>query len=242
MIQDYVTGSITGTGAAIAKDVGFIPDGIKVWNPTNNCEMEWHVGMGTSLCKKIPPSGGVASVGLTQVLTSPGASMGTTKDHVANITFKYMIKNVTYTKAAVAAGTAPTATTIPQNKYGLFGFQIDAAGTVSSLDAAGNGAGTYATAAAAIAALPTASSAHLLFMYVVVTSTESGGFVGATTTFDATGVTATFYNVAHSGYATSNVLKSLDTSTSATGVRGISIPADTDLNILGQTIYYEAWR
>jgi len=141
----------------------------------------------------------------------------------------------------VAAGTAPTATTIPENKYGLFGFEIGADGTIDKKDSADNATG-YATEALAIAALPTASSAHVLFMYVTVTTTATAGFVGATDNFDAAGVTAKFYNVENCTGITSAGITPIDPGDSTSYLGGFIIGTNANVNVDDDTLYYPAWR
>lgn len=216
--------------ASIDINVGYIPDWVRVFNPTNGCQMEWIYGMtaGTGIFAPTVKNG---------VLSSPGCAMGSTKKQVANIAFSFGIAGIGYNKAAVAAGTAPTATTIPKNKWGLFGFEIGGDGTIDLNDAADNATG-YASEALALAALPAASASHVLFMYVTVMCTEAAGFIGATTNFDATGVTAHFYNVDSVTNPQSLGITTLDNSTH----RGFRIGAHTVLQVAGQTLYWDCGR
>lgn len=129
-----------------------------------------------------------------KVLSSPGCAAGTTTHYVANSVFKFMIGGVVYTKAATAAGTAPTATTVPQGSlWGLFGFEIGIDGTIHAKDAAGNATG-YASYDAALAALPTATAGHVLFMYVIVQSKVGAAWVGATDDFSGDCQSSSFIN------------------------------------------------
>lgn len=216
--------------ANIDVNVGFIPEWVRVYNPANDCKMEWIYGMtaGTGIFTPTVKNG---------VLTTPGCAMGTTKDQVANIAFNFGIAGVGYSKAATEAGTAPTATTIPQNKWGLFGFEIGADGTIDKKDAAGNAAG-YASEALAIAALPAASAGHVMFMYVTVMSTDAGGFVGATTEFDDAAVTVNFYNVD----CVSNPQTLGITTVDDDDCRGFRIGVHPSLQVAGQTLYWECGR
>ncbi len=105
--------------------------------------------------------------------------IGTTNTAVASSNFDYYISGAPYNKTAVVAGTALAAGTIPQNKYGLYRFTIDAAGTITCTPAAGNAAG-YTTAAAAIAAIPAVPALNINMGYVTVMSTNAAGFVAGT--------------------------------------------------------------
>lgn len=227
---DYVNGSFAGTGAAINKDIGFVPSRVKIINPNTNSEVLWtdEMGAGRGIKK--------AEI-VTGLLTKCQTAIGSTPANVATPAFEFQILGTKYYKAAVAAGTAPTATTIPQNKYGLFGYEIGADGTIDSKDAAGNATG-YATAAAAIAALPAASASHVLIGYVVVMSTDGGGFVGATTSFADAAVTATYYSASLALFPSTGLITSLDSSSG----RGFTLGTDANINVNGDTLYFEAWR
>lgn len=231
-MQWYKNGTVAGTGAAITQIVGFTPGRVKVTNIKNGRSIEWTDDMAAA-------SGIIRGdfYSAAAVLSSPRAAIGSTPANVANAAFDFEIAGVKYTKAAVAAGTAPTATTIPQNKYGLFGFEIGADGTIDRKDAADNATG-YDTAALALAALPSASASHVLFMYVVVMRTNAAGFVGATTSFADAETTATYYNVDLKNYITVNGI----TSYSGTLGYGFTLGALANLNISGDTLYWEAWR
>lgn len=226
---NFLRGTIPATGAAITKIIGFKPTAVIVHNPNRGVTIEWTSDMGAAAGFK---KGGVT----TGLISSPGCAIGSTPANVANGAFSYMLFGVRYYKAAVAAGTAPTATTIPQNKYGLFGYEIGSDGTIDKKDAADNATG-YNTAALALAALPTASASHLLFMYVIVMRTNAAGFVGATTSFADAETTVTYYNVATSNSCTTTGITAYDSSLG----QGFSIGVDTDLNVSGDTLYFEAW-
>lgn len=61
----------------------------------------------------------------------PGLAVGSTATAVANVAFDYSIAGIRYTKAAVAAGTAPGDDVIPEDTYGAVALDINAAGTIS---------------------------------------------------------------------------------------------------------------
>jgi hypothetical protein len=235
-MNSYSSGSTTGTGAALNVSLGFTPQRVRLWNPKTGAEVIWIEGMteATVYAKNdVYTSNGL--------LSDPRPAIGSTKDYVATGAFNYQISGTTYTKAAVSAGTGPTATTIPMGKYGLFSFEIGADGTIDAgPDATANATG-YATAAAAIAALPSPSSAHCLCAYVVVTNSATD-FVGNTTNFDATGVTATYYTPTMLTNTTSGGITPIDPGDSTSVAGGFTIGTMTSINVLGDTIYYEAWR
>jgi hypothetical protein len=226
---NHIRGTVTGTGATLNKVIGFKAAILKIYNPNTGAKIEWTSDMGAAAGFK---EGGVR----TGLISTPACAIASTPANVANGAFSYYIFGVRYYKAATAAGTAPTATTIPQNKYGLFGYEIGADGTIDKKDAADNATG-YNTAALALAALPTASASHLLFMYVIVMRTNAAGFVGATTSFADAETTVTYNNVARSNSCTTLGITAYD------GVlgQGFTLGADTDVNVLGDTLYFEAW-
>jgi hypothetical protein len=216
-----------GTIASIDVNVGFQPDWVEVFNPTNDTTMKWWAGMPDGSGKI---EGGEVILG---VRSTAGAAMGSTKSSVASIAFWFSVAGVKYLKAAVAAGTAPTATTVPQNTWGLFGYEIVGAGTITALDAPANATG-YATEALAIAAIPAQTASKVFFMYVTVINTAAA-FVGATTLFDATGVTAHFWSVPSYTFPQLLGITPLNSST----IRGFRIGAHPQLQVANQTLY---WR
>lgn len=69
-----------------------------------------------------------------RVLANPTLAAGSTPANLANIAFDYMIEGITYTKAAVAAGTVLTGQNLVNTGAGQFckvRVQVDAAGAVT---------------------------------------------------------------------------------------------------------------
>jgi hypothetical protein len=223
-----ITGTYTGTAAALNVSVGFKPTCFKIYNGSGLIGL-WTSDMPDASCT-------LMSEYIDSVIGDPAPGIGTTNTQLANKAFQYVIAGVPYNKAAVAAGTAITATTVPQNKYGLFGFEIAADGTLDAWDAAGNNVG-YATAALAIAAKPANSASHVGAFYVVVMNTAAGGFVGATTALNASTVTATYYSNFDRFIKAGGVTpKGGSTDT----IHGVQIGTSAYLNTSGATYYYEA--
>lgn len=229
--MDYAFGSLTGTGAAIDENIGFRPRRVKLFKLDGNVNAMWDSSMASGSAIKDK------DFWPTCLTKPPVLSMGSTKSAIATSAFNFVVAGVNYTKAAVAAGTAITATTVPQNKYGLFGHEVGSDGTLHSRDAAGNATG-YDSVALAIAAAPAASDAnHMIIGYVVVINTAAA-FVGATTLFDATGVTPLWYSALSGLYVASNGITPLDDGTTL----GFRLGTDSDLNVAGYPVFYEAWR
>jgi hypothetical protein len=238
--MEYVkTGTLTchaTTLANIDKQIGFVPNYVKVWNPKTNIELEWAYGMLNGSAKK---NGDFVA---TTLRTSPKLVIGSTPANLANVAFTYEIGGMEYAKAAVAAGTALTSGapgTVPQNKYGLFGLEIGTDGTIANLDAADNATG-YATEALAIAALTATTAAHVLMGYVTVIRT-GGTFIGATTSLADATTTAKYYSMNGSTAAFPQTLGITPLDNSTTG-QGFRVGLDTDLQGLGDTLYYWCWR
>lgn len=83
--------------------------------------------------------------------TATSLARGTTDTQVASTAFQFVINGISYYKAAVAAGTAFTATThdIAQDKWSSFLLSVQADGTITITKAASD----YDDEAAAIAAV-----------------------------------------------------------------------------------------
>ncbi len=123
-------------------------------------------------------------------VTRTGLAIGTTDTNVANDAFDYTSIGVQYSSAAVAAGTAPGNDVVPISTYGAVAFDIDAAGTITAVEAADNVTG-YASAALAVAGIdaPAAGSARM----GTVTATKSdGAFTFGTTALDAANTTVAY--------------------------------------------------
>lgn len=124
------------------------------------------------------------------VVTKTGLAIGSTKSNVASAAFTYQISGVQYSKTAVAAGTVPGNDVVPQNKFGAVALDIDAAGTITAVEAPANATG-YASAALAAAALPVAASTKARMGYVTAKKSD-GAFTFGTTLFDAANTTVAY--------------------------------------------------
>jgi hypothetical protein len=107
----------------------------------------------------------------------PTLAIGTTLTAVSNAAFTYAISGVTYTKAAVPAGTAPVGVdavgdVIVATKFGAVAFDIDTAGTITAVEATGQAAAEFTTAALAVAALPDAASTKFRMGYVTASMSD----------------------------------------------------------------------
>lgn len=107
-------------------------------------------------------------------------SRGSTDTQVATTAFQYAVNETMYQKAAVAAGTALAAGTIPTNKWGVYLVSINAAGTITVTGGAANGTTGYDTEVAAIAALPATPTDEASAGYFTVQTKVGSPFVAGT--------------------------------------------------------------
>jgi hypothetical protein len=107
-------------------------------------------------------------------------SRGTTDTKVASAAFDYILSGVAYSKAAVAAGSALAAGTIPQDTWGVYRFSINSAGTVAVTAGAANFTTGYATEALAVAALPAVPAASWNMGSATIQTKVGATFIGGT--------------------------------------------------------------
>jgi hypothetical protein len=124
------------------------------------------------------------------LVSLPGLAIGSTTTAVSNVAFNYTINGVQYSKAAVAAGTAPGNDVVPQSTYGAVAFDIGADGTIDAIEAADNATG-YASAALAIAGIPAAAADHARMGTVTATKSD-GAFTFGTTALNAANTTVAY--------------------------------------------------
>ena len=117
--------------------------------------------------------GPAAPVGVTLL------SRGTTDTRVASLAFGYLINGTAYTKAAVAAGTAFSAQTIPLAKWGSYRMSVNTAGTLTLTAAPDNTTG-YATEAAAIDDVPAVPLNEWNVGYLTVQAQSGNNWIAAT--------------------------------------------------------------
>jgi len=124
------------------------------------------------------------------MVSKPGLAIGSTATAVSNVAFDFQIDGVRYSKAAVAAGTAPGNDVIPQSTYGAVALDINAAGTISVAEAAANATG-YASAALAIAGIADVADGKARMGTVTATKSD-GAFTFGTTDLDAANTTVAY--------------------------------------------------
>lgn len=97
---------------------------------------------------------------------------GSTDTNIASGAFKFAINGVPEAKAAVTAGTAIGAQTVPASLWALYALDIATGGGITVTPAAGNATG-YATEALAIAAAPARVTAKARMGYITVLASAS---------------------------------------------------------------------
>jgi hypothetical protein len=133
------------------------------------------------------------------VLDDPNLAIGSTPANVATGAFDYSINGVTYSKGAVAAGTAPGNDVVPLGLYGAVALDIDSAGTITAIEAPANATG-YASASLAAAALPTVLTTRVRIGYVTASKSD-GAFTFGTTSLAAANTTVAYTDSAvNTGY------------------------------------------
>lgn len=116
--------------------------------------------------------------------------IGSDAPKVAYGAFNYHINGQQYSKTASTAGVALSGATVPDAKAGAWALEINAAGTVSIVEAPDNATG-YASAVAAVAALP-AQTADKARLGTVAILNAGATFVPGTTDLSAGTVTDTY--------------------------------------------------
>lgn len=124
------------------------------------------------------------------MVSTAGLAIGSTTTAVSSSAFGYVINETAYTKAAVTAGTAPGDDVVPQSTYGAVAFDIHASGTITAVEATDNATG-YATAALAVAGIPSADSAKCRMGWITVTKSD-GAFTLGTTALNAANTTVVY--------------------------------------------------
>ena len=123
-------------------------------------------------------------------VSRPALAIGSTPANVANVAFDFTVAGVRYTKAAVAAGTAPGNDVVPQSTFGAVAFDIGVNGTIDVIEASANATG-YASAALAIAGIADAADGHARIGTVTATKSD-GAFTFGTTSLAAANTTVAY--------------------------------------------------
>ena len=118
-----------------------------------------------------------------------GLAIGSNTARVSNVAFNYYAGGVEYSMAANPTGTAPGSSTIPSGTYGAVAFDAGTDGVFYAVEASANATG-YASAALAIAGLPSVSANRVRVGWITVTRSGSSFVLGTTALNDGTTTTA----------------------------------------------------
>ena len=227
--------------AAINEVCGFYPSAVEIFNPDNGVKMWWTNDMDEGTANKIVP----VAHGRTGLLEPATLSITSTKAYV-NYASVYSQSTTGYT--STAAGTSnPAASTVNKSAWGTFGLcQKLADGSIAT--GPDSTVFTHTTEALAIADIAATSAGYVRLGYVTVQATAGASWVGATSTFS----TASDYNIYSDDPLTytstlgislySAAEFTISSGTTPGGGLGFTVGADTDLQVLGATLYYKAWR
>jgi hypothetical protein len=232
-MQWFKCGTTTGTGAALPVEIGFEPSVFKVTNPATGCTLMWGSNLDDDKALK---QGGDC------IVRAGTLAIGTPKTDVSISDLVFKVDGMQYlltADASAAISTTTCAHSDVHDHYAAFGISAGVNGTVDAgPDAASNATG-YHTEAEAIAGLLAVApaSAHTLLGYITVKIDADGAdFVGGTTELDASGYTTTYYPA-------NQIIEAGGISAYAgSSGYGVSIGTDPNLNVSGDTLYWEAYR
>ena len=124
------------------------------------------------------------------IVTDAALAIGSTTTAVATGAFGYKISNQVYSKAAVAAGTAPSDDVVPTGTFGAVAFDIGSDGTIDAAEAYANAVG-YTTAVLAISGLPPVDKGHIRLGNVTASKSDTA-FTFGTTALNAANTTVVY--------------------------------------------------
>ena len=227
--------------AAINEVIGFHPSAVEVWNPDNGVKMWWTNDMDEGTANKLVP----VAHGRTGLL-EPATLSVTSANEFVNYASVYSQSTTGYTSSA--AGTSnPAATTINKSAWYACGFsQKLADGTIAT--GPNSTVVDSTTEALAVAAIAATSAGYVRLGYVTVNGTAGASWVGATSTFS----TLAAYNCYSDDpltYTSSTGISlysaaefTISSGTTPGGGLGFTVGVDTDLQTIGGTLFYKAWR
>ena len=238
MFNDFKMATVEGTGSAINVSIGFQPTAVKIINlDTENPVkpiMTWASGMAAA--------SGIKNAG-NVCLATAGLAIGTTSTSEVRIVNTTTFLNKGIFKSKSAAEIAFTATT---HDITAAAGSIQEAVCLVSLQADGTGIltkGTTATGSgnAIIPATPAGETAiGYLRLAVAAGSTDFDATSDALSDAHLTDTYVNFSSLGGAEEVTANGI-SLYTGSTTAG-EGFTIGADTDINVSGETILYEAYR
>jgi len=166
-------------------------------------------------------NGSVGVFPALDLITDANLAIGSTTTAVSSGAFSYKIRDKLYTKAAVAAGTAPGDDVVPATKYGAVAFDIGSDGTIDAVEAYHNAVG-YSTTAFSVAGLPGVADGHIRIGYVTAYKSD-GAF-----TFGTTALNASNTAVGYTDATPTATVHFVSTPSAVTAVQNILVPVVYD--------------
>ncbi len=201
--RETITSVTTGNPTIITRNSHSVQNGDKVrlWGLTGITDNERIATVTGANTFTIPVLSTSVILNTSGMLSRANLAIGvTTLSKVASSSFSYTIADVTYYKAATE--TIPGNDIVPATKYGAVALDIDAAGTITVIEAADNATG-YTTAALAIAGIP-AKAADVARMGTISAKKSIGNFTFGTTLLNNTLCTISYTDNINSYYAYGN--------------------------------------
>ena len=140
-----------------------------------------------------------------RLVTDVTLSIGSNVKRVAYTSFTFVVRNKAVEKAAGTVGKALNGSSVPQDKWGAWSFDIGSAGSITVTEAPDNSTG-YDDRRLAAVALANPDNTEARMGYVLIRRNAGGAFVPDTTSLALPSIDIVF-NVAVSGLAQPNYVE-----------------------------------
>jgi len=241
-MQSVYTGTVTCNASVLAVidvNLGFTPIAVEVLNPANGCKIWWNDDMTAGTAYKEKTTG---SIGLLHDVT---ISMHTTNKGNVNLSAFTVYNNGTVKDVTLTEKILTAAKTVTAAKWGAFGWEVAIDGTIDT----GPNSATFAhaTEALAIADRAANSANHASAGYLTLKAGVANYVTGTNTLDQAANVN--YYGAKNMSYVATLGITPIESTTAVvsggtteTGLEGFRIGVDPDLQALGQTLYWRAYR
>lgn len=237
-MKDVVTGSVEGTGAAINVSLGFIPSAVEI---TNIDDVKGIYP--TLLWNKFMAAASAFKTKVNSRLSDGGLAIGSVskKEVLVAATVDFIIDGINYAKttaeAAFTATTDDITAVAASVQEAVYLVCVSSGGTLSIVKgttATGSGEGVIPGAPLGLCVIGTVR---------IAVDAGATDFDATSDDLDAAHLTVTYvdYNIPTPSLVTSNGISEFAGTKATLGV-GFTIGADTDVNVLAETIYYKATR
>ena len=179
MVTPATAATWTDDGTAVTVSATTTRLGYSMGAQANGMEVRAVTGVDVPCNATVLTTNGIQTAGPQSPAGVTLLSIGSTDTRVASTAFDYVLSGIGYSKAAVAAGTAFSAQTIPTGLWGIYRLSIVAAGTITITPGALNTTG-HATEALAKATLPATPALSWNMGYVTVQAQAGNPWIAAT--------------------------------------------------------------